>query len=79
MYNVTQISRSPFPFSPSPKKGRKRKKGVERMNDSIFASYSYYIEKEKATEKVVLVMWRGSERYHFGISEKILHHPRLIS
>lgn len=43
-----------LPHNPSPpkKKGRKRRKGVEKKNDSISASDSCYIEKEKANEKV---------------------------
>lgn len=37
--------------SPAPKK-EERRKGVEKKNDSISASDSCYIKKEKANEKV---------------------------
>lgn len=62
----------------SQKKGRKRG-GEGRKNDSISASDSCYIEeKKRPMKKYVLVMWKDSKRYHFGISEKILLHPCLI-
>lgn len=41
-----------LPHTPSPTKKEREEKGLKKKNDSISASDSCYIEKEKANEKV---------------------------